>query len=466
MNIITRRVSSVSCIIQCTLVMVIILFAAPSWAMLTIEEERALGDEFYKKLADRNILVKNQEINGYISELGTRILSQSEQSPFSFTFSVVNDSGINAFATPGGYVYVYSGLIRNTENESQLAGVLAHEIAHVKARHIAKLMEKQTKLGIAALAGMLAGAFLGGKEGGAAIASLSMATAASLSLKYSRENEEEADLLGMNYLVRAGYDGHGMLDFLKIMRQYEFYSNIVPSYFLTHPGTGDRIRYLDGLLETTYRKSTGKETILVRFPRVKTILIIDEDNPESQIKYFRERLAQNPGDVEGIYGLAMVHQKLGNMEDAFGNFEHALALAPDDPDILRDLGINYFNTGRTEAAIEKLGKAHALNRDDRDTILYLGKSYDAAGEFAKALTFFNDYRLKDPDDAAIYYNLAMAYGRIGDSGRSHYNFGIFFKKSVKPRSALFHFKAALEAFPPGSEEASRVKSEIDSLSAQ
>ncbi len=210
-------------------------------ASFTIEDEKKLGKEFYEKLQKGNFLLQNEQVNSYLALLGGRILASSEKAPFDFQFSIIRSAAINAFATPGGYVYVNQGLINLVENEAELAGVLAHEIAHVNGRHIAEIIDRSTKLSISTLAAILAGAFLGG--GGdltAAVASFSMAAATSLSLKYSRQQEEAADRTGLSYLVASGYDGKAMLDFLKIMSRYEYYSNTIPSYFLTHPGTDER----------------------------------------------------------------------------------------------------------------------------------------------------------------------------------------------------------------------------------
>ncbi len=225
------------------------------------------------------------------ASLGERILSHSDKVPFEFKFSIIRSSAINAFATPGGYVYINQGLINLVENEAQLAGVLAHEIAHVNGRHIAEIVDRSKVINIASLAAILAGAFLGGSgDAVAAVTSFTMATAATLTLKYSREHEEAADRTGMSYLVAAGYNGGAMLDFLRIMRRYEFYSNTIPSYFLTHPGTDERTRYIDALLQTTYTRK-GAESILGNLKRVQTLLLLEGKTTDSaNLQHFQQRL--------------------------------------------------------------------------------------------------------------------------------------------------------------------------------
>lgn len=449
----------------CTVITIAALVLAggqSSYASFTLKDENELGKEFYEKLEAKGILATNPAVNDYITTLGNRILSDDTPSPFNFTFSVIKNSGINAFATPGGYVYVYEGLIKIADNESQIAGVLAHEIAHVKSRHIAQRIEKSQKLGVATLLSVLAGAFLGGGELSAAVTGFSMAAATSLSLKYSRDNEEEADRKGMRYLVSAGYDGKGMLDFLRIMRRYEYYSNSVPSYFLTHPGTGDRIRYLDGLLHTTYTKP-GATSITGGLDKIKTLLVLNEGNLSASLKYFQNKLKDNPGNVDFRYGLAVIQGRMGHTAEALENFSLALQQSPENEYILRDLGIYYFNLGRATDAINDLRRAYRVNPNDPDTILYLGRSYEAIGKFSIALELYEKFRNDNPDNEDIYYNLAMMYGKTNNSGDSHYNFGIYFKKKHKPRSALFHFKAAEKDYPPESSKGMLIRKEIDSL---
>jgi predicted Zn-dependent protease len=446
-----------------TILMFLLATDTSSYASFTIQDERKLGKEFYEKLKNKGFLIKNPKVNDYINKIGQNILSHTTKSPFHFTFSVIKSSGINAFATPGGYIYVYEGLIKLVENESQLAGVLSHEMAHVKSRHIAQTIEKSQKLSIATLVAILAGAFLGGGgEGTAAIASFSMATASAINLKYSREHEEEADRKGVSYLVRTGYDARGMLDFMKIMRRYEFYSNSIPSYFLTHPGTSERIRYLDGLLQTTYKKR-GAETIIGGLNRIKTILALSKEDLNSSLKYLQNELREHPNDLDFICGVAVIQCRTGRTTESLKNFLRALKQSPLDENILRDLGICYFNTGKTKNAIKSLRKAYSINKNDPDIVQYLGKSYETLNNYSTALDLYKRFLRNNPENTNIYYSLAMAYGKTGNPGDSHYNFGIYFKKKNKPKSALFHFKAALKYFPPDIDESNKIKKEINSI---
>jgi predicted Zn-dependent protease len=433
-------------------------------AEFTLEDERKLGKEIYDKLASHDLILKNPRVTRYVESIGHQVLTQSKKVPFDFKFTVMKSSAINAFATPGGYIYVNTGLILVAENESEFASVLAHEIGHANARHIASIIEKSKKVNVATLAGVLAAVVLGGgSPEGLAVATFSMAAGATMQLKYSREHEEEADRFGMAYLASAGYDPQSMPDFLKVMRRHEFYSNSVPSYFLTHPGTDERIRYLDGLIQVRYNKR-GSENIIGGFQRIQTILRLDDKNEASALSYFKSEAEKNPRDVDALLGLAVTQAKLGQMPDALTNFNRALELSPKDPDVLRGLGKSLIDAGRSAEAVGFLEKAYAVDENDLETAISLGRAYEQTGNYRAALAVFQKAEGKYSDDENVYYHLATNYGHLNQPGESHYNFGVYFKKKKKKDSALFHFREALKYAPPGSARATDLQKQIETLS--
>ena len=439
------------------------LLEGTALASLTLEEEKKLGREFYEKLEKANALLQNERANAFIGRIGERILSHSENVLFEFKFSIIRSSAINAFATPGGYVYINQGLINLAENESELAGVIAHEIAHVNGRHIAEIISRSQKLSISALAAILAGAFLGGSgEVGAAVTSFSVAAATALSLKFSREQEEAADRMGISYLTASGYDGKSMLDFLRIMRRYEFYSNAVPSYFLTHPGTDERTRYLDALLQTTYTRE-GKKSIIGDLKRIQTILLLAGKANDANLSHFQKILEGAPDDVDALYGLAVTQDRLGMIPESLAAFQKAVRLAPNDPEIIRDQGITFFKLGRLQEAAASLRRAGQLAENDPGALLYLGRAYEGLGDLPGALEIYKKVEKMRLNDEDVLYNLAMAYGKANHPGDSHYYFGLYFKKKGKPESALFHFSKALKLFPANPARSREIAKEIESL---
>ncbi len=437
--------------------------AGTARASFTIEDEKKIGREFYEKMEKANVLLRNPKINDYINRLGNMVLAKSDKAPFEFHFYVIKSSAVNAFATPGGYIYLNRGLINLAENESQLASVIAHEIAHVNGRHIAQIVDKATKINIATITAMLAAAFLGGGgDLGAAVMGFSLATATTLTLKYSREHEEEADRMGMATLVATGYNPQGMPDFMKLMRRYEYYSKSVPSYFLTHPGTDERIRYMDALLQTTYRQR-GRDNIIGGFKRVQTVLLFGSTSLESTLKHFTENLATNPNDVDDLYGAAVTAYKLGQADRSLAYFRQAVKLSPGDEDILRDMGIAFFKLGKPKEAIAVLQKAMDINPTDTDTIQYMGRSYAALEDYGSALALFQRIEDRPVEDPDLYYSIALAYGKMNRPGDMHYFFGLHAKKNNKTDTALYHLRAAIPFFPKGTKRADDIEAAIKSL---
>lgn len=447
------------------LLILILCLSGPHLAQgaFTLEDEKRLGKEFYDNLEKHQAISHNQRATIYVATVGNKILANSESLPYSYRFSVIKSQAVNAFATPGGYVYINEGLLTLVESESELAGVLAHEIAHINARHIADSIEKSKKLNIATLAAVLAGAFLGvGADLGAAVASFSIAGMQSMSLKYSRDHEEEADRLGMAYLVSTGYDAKSMLDFFKIMRRYEFYSNSIPSYFLTHPGTDERIRYLDAMIQTTYKRR-GKDSIVGNLKRIQTLVLLQSRDYHGNLKHFQNNLKKYPNDIDDLFGLAVTCEKLGQTSEAFQAFHKAYALSPTDADVLREMGIAYYNAGKAKEAMVYLQEALKHDPDNMISLLYLARSHESVGNSVQAMAHFKEIENKIIVDDEVYYNMAMIYGKTNHPYESHLYFGKYFKRKLKRDSAIFHFQAALKYVSPNGPEAGDIQKEILSL---
>jgi predicted Zn-dependent protease len=368
---------------------------------------------------------------------------------FDFHFYIVDSSAINAFATPGGYIYINTGLILAAKSEAELAGVIAHEIGHANARHIASIIDKSKKLNAAALTAVLASILLGGGETSGAIAAFSLAGSSSLTLKYMREHEEEADRLGIQYLVGAGYDPMAMIDFLKMMKQHEFLSKTMPSYLQTHPGTDNRIYYLDSLI-TSQNLQQGAKNIIGNFKRIQATIPLDATSLNYRYNQLLKSLQDNPEDTDTLYSLALIEDQLGLTDSAIQRYQKILNLSPDDADALQNIGSLYLKMGKPFLAVEQLTRASKLHPQSDSILFNLGKAYFAAGNFKKALECYLPIQDKKFNDADINYFIAMTYGRLNNRGESHYYFGLHFKDAQKINSALFHFKEALKYFPNNS----------------
>ncbi|HUP46270.1 MAG TPA: M48 family metallopeptidase [Thermoanaerobaculia bacterium] len=203
--------------------------------LISIEEEWQLGQQLSQDIARQVQLNRDPVVNQYITEMGRKIVANTNMANLPWNFYVVNDPSINAFAIPGGHVYIHTGLINAASNASELAGVMAHEIAHVLARHSTQQISRQYGLSV------LAGLVLGQDPGQLQRMAAEIVAGGTLA-RFSREAEEEADSLGLQAMNLAGYNPNGMVTmFEKLIASRRSSPGAVERFFSTHPLTEDRI---------------------------------------------------------------------------------------------------------------------------------------------------------------------------------------------------------------------------------
>ncbi len=432
-----------------------------SYYNLTNEEERKLGRKFLGHVKKHLTLIDDPTIIDYITTVGKRIETQLPSHPFTYHFYVVKEEAYNAFAAPAGHVFINSGLLAAMDNENELAGILAHEIAHVACRHIAKRIERSSKIGLATLAGVLAGIFLGGGAATGAITAGSVAAGQSMSLMYSREDEAEADQVGLKYLIRAGYGAEGLLSILKKIRSVRWFGpKEIPTYLTTHPAIEDRLAYIDTQLEIRPEWGTPSRKIgPYDFRKIHTRLIALYGDVDAARRRFQAVLDKEPDNPLAHYGMALVSEREGQRETALDLFKKAILYNPADPDILLDMGRSYFFAGNYGQAISVLKGALAFRPKDREGYFLLGRSYLETGNSHKAIEALKNLVALDPNFTEGYYYLGNAYDKIKNRGNAHYNLGLYFEQKGDTKNAVFHFKRALNFLrdDPGRRESIRKK---------
>lgn len=418
-------------------------------ASLSVEREKEMGRRLVLQIEKELDIIRDPIVQQYVDGIGNRILSQIGRTPYEFHFYVVKSPDPNAFAIPGGHIFLASGLIIMASSEDEVAGVVSHEVGHIKARHIAKRIETAKKLSLVTIAGILAGVIVGGKAAGAITAG-SVATGQALALKYSREDEREADQLGFQYLIKAGYDGWGTVSFLrKLHRMNSLSPGTPPHYLSTHPGIEDRISYLmERLRNSPVRasKENGRD-----LKRVQAMLFVEERESQAAIRYFKSILKGKPTDLDGLYGLALAYKKMGRIDLAIGPLERARHLSPQDRGVIRELGICYFLKGRLDDAVSVLKESLVIHPEDILSLYYMGRAYQEKGNLEASLDAYLRAKKITPDIVDLYYSLAMVYGKRGDGCNSHRNFSIYFSKKGEVKYALIHLRKALKYCEEGEE---------------
>jgi len=211
----------------------------------TLERQVAMGKEYSQHVEATSKMVRDPEITAYVNRIGQDLVRNSD-SQVPFTIKVIDSDDINAFALPGGFFYVDSGLILAADSEAELAGVMAHEIAHVAACHAARGRTRGQLMNLASLPMMM----VGGPIGYVAYESMTIATPLTF-LKFSRKFESEADFLGVQYMYKAGYDPQALTAFFEKVKALEKRpQNAVVKAFQTHPQTPDRIQKTQNEIST------------------------------------------------------------------------------------------------------------------------------------------------------------------------------------------------------------------------
>jgi predicted Zn-dependent protease len=436
-----------------------------SWA-LTTEEEKKLGKRILLQM-ERNVKwMRDPALQAYVDKIGHSIVKEIGSTPFDFKFYLVMGTEPNAYAIPGGHIFLTSGLILLAENDQEVAGVMSHEIAHVTGRHLSQLLDRSKGLNIASLGAAIAAVLLGG--GGTAsqaIATTAMATSEAFTLKYTRENETDADQNGLRLLVRAGYDPEGMITFLnKIYKNSLISSPKIPPYLSTHPAIEDRIAFLQNLLHNGPRPQ-GPFRVVGNLRRIQTKVFVEEKEPHLAVNYFESMVKTNPRDVEALFGLGLSLQKMGRLDRSLDAFQAATSIVPEDPDLLREMGIVYFLSGKMDESLQTFKKLRELRQNDLLGNYYMGKVYQEQGKFEQALSLFHEVHKQMPESADVALSLGSAYGRTGQKGLSHFYFGKHFKLKREMNNALLHFRTCLEWLEKDRREREEAEREIKELTS-
>ena len=415
-------------------------------ASMTVEEEQELGDKLAHEIQQKLDMVNDPLVRAYVDEISRRLVEEARDHRFHYRFYVVKEQAPNAFAIPGGHIFITSGLIRLVDTEDELAGVIGHEIAHGVLRHIDKAIDRARRISLATLAAVIAGAFLSkDAKGAATLTTGAMAMAQSLMLKYTRDNEVEADQKGIQYMTDAGYDSQAMVTFLKkIYRWQRFTSPDVPTYLSTHPGIDSRIAYLSDTFGTAPKSLATHPPPAGDLEKLQTRLFLNEKGGAEGINKFSLLLQEKPGDANTLYGLGVSYVMVKRANEAITALSKALKVSPQDGYIMRELGVAYFQAQEVDKALDALQAAlHSFPRDT-NLLYYLAQGYQEKGHWDQSLSFYQRVLELDPQRIEIYHNLGVVYDKKGSLGSAHEHFGLYFKEKRERETALFHFRKALE----------------------
>jgi len=283
---------------------------------LTPYQERQLGEQIMVQVRQDPAYMPDPDTTDYLNRLGYELVAASQARQIDFEFFLIRDPMINAFALPGGFIGVHTGTILLAQSESELASVMAHEIGHVQQRHIARMIAKQ-KESMAIAVGSILLALLASRAGGdAAQAALAVGQGAALQrqLAFSRDNEREADRVGFDILVNAGFDPRAMAEFFTRMQNgTRIYESVAPAYLRTHPLSVERISDIQGRLNgvRTHLHADSLDFDLVR-ARLRVLQDESLEAARGAQTYFSDQIDNHTASNEtaAYYGLALAQLQL------------------------------------------------------------------------------------------------------------------------------------------------------------
>lgn len=438
-------------LIRVLLGVLLIVFPATARS-ITIQEEEELRQKFMVEVNAHYEIIHDSIISDYVNKIGEKILAVIPSQPFQYRFYVIKEDVYNAFAGPGGRIFINSGLFEALDNEDEIAGIIAHEISHVVCRHISQQMEQSKKVGLGALAGIAAGVLLGATGAGSvgtAAAVGSIAASQSLILAHSREDEMQADQRGVDFLVQAGYNPKGLQTSLtKIRSKQWFGKDQVPTYLMTHPAVEDRMSYLSAWIDAnTPRLERLPRRSNTEFDWVHTRLTAMYGSEKDVLRHFNAWVGREPDNPMALYGDGLILIRTGNRNAALERFRAALTRRAFDPVLLTEMGRTYFLDGRYAEAIGVLQSVLDLSPDETEALFYAGRSYMELGKFQDASRALESLLRTTPDYPEAMFYLGSTYGSLGRISEACYFLGLYYYTRGNYKNAVMQLEKALETTP-------------------
>lgn len=415
----------------------------------SIGDEREVGEKLLYSVRSAFELKDDPDITQYITKLGQSVLEVAGIQYFDYHFFVVDNKEFNAFAAPSGLIFFHSGLIGVMTSEDELVSVMAHEIGHIYKRHLASRVEKGTYSGIASLGLALAAIAFGGTTAPVLLTG-ALAAGQSFNLHFSRQDEEEADLLAYGWLKKLGRNPHGQVKMLESMRRISRYrSEKLPQYLLTHPDPEARLNYIQSLMEIDHEdiaeeQKNGQD---FDFFRIKYRILADVKDSEIFKNYLATVLADDKAAPffknMARYGLAQIAKNENDYNKSMELLKKVISAFPDKNSLKVDKGVIEFASGKLVEAEITLREALRLDGSDLYAAFTLGKLLSRTGKLAEAEQYFQRVSYHIPEYSQVYFELGQIAARNKQSGLAAFYLGKFNLFSGKLKLAEESLRNAL-----------------------
>jgi beta-barrel assembly-enhancing protease len=414
-------------------------------------QERKLGETVVRQMRASGAYMNDPEVNDYLNELGHRLTSVSIDVKQDFEFFAVPDAQINAFALPGGYIGVNTGLILLAQTESELASVLAHEISHVTQHHLARALSAQKDSMLMSLAGLalaiLAARAGSGSSGDAAAGAIAASQALTIQhqINFTRENEYEADRLGFQRLDAAGFDVTAMATFMqRLQTAMRFVEGSVPTYLRDHPVTYERVAEAQARAQGhPYRQVVDS----LDFHLVRALLRSYQGEPREAVKWFDDAIAEHKYNnaIAAQYGLVASLLRTTDFARARKELAKLEHMAPEHPMIEAIAGHVLLESGDVDGAIKRFGDAVARYPNKMQLVYDYPESLLKAGRNVDAAKFVEQQLQRFPGDGPLQLLAARAYAAQNKQMLAHRHQGEYYAWQGNLKGAIDQLQIASKA---------------------
>ncbi len=394
-------------------------------SVLSNAEEREYAESLIRQMRAYELLIEDPLINDFFSDMGFNLVSRSDQPEAAFSFVILDQDVINAFAAPGGVIALHSGLILLADTQDEVAGVLSHEIAHITQLHMYRAFEKGKTMSIISMLAMMGLILASGGDGQVITGAVMGAQAASAQaqINFTRHNEVEADRVGIRTLAAAGYDPQGMADFFSKMGHSSRANGEGPPEFLrTHPVSVNRIAEAKSRIQNLppVEAVEGRQFYIVQ-ARLRALL---EKDPNKSIKHFITELEKPLTDARkngNLYGLAIARQRNAEYDKAEAILSDLLEKEPSRLAFQLQVADLHLKRGQHEQAINALSDLYHSFPGNKAIALEYGRALldQNKPELAEtASVVLRQQLVKGESDPALYVLYAQAANIAGDEVRS------------------------------------------------
>ncbi len=416
-------------------------------AIVTPEEERRTGEAVVRNIRRAGGILDDPLLHDYLNHLAYRLVSNSDTQQPQYDFFMINDRVINAFALPGGYIGVNYGLFLASDSESELASVLAHEIAHVTQRHHARAYEFSEGSNIPVLAAMIAALILGSQGSEVGQAALTAISAGSIQkqINFTRANEKEADYIGIQLLADSGFDPQGMAVFFqKLDKQSRLYGPQAPEFLRTHPVTESRIAdATNRAAQMQPRSSPNPKNYYLMRARIQVITASDKKAVRNGFEKTLKSGRYLDRDAE-LYGHALSLIETGEFAQARKILNELLTTDPNRIAYLLERARLESMANQHKEAILHFKQALADYPGNGPLTLAYAKALLRAGKANEARQIITDYQRQNPGEPHFYKLLAEAEAKLDHSANTHIAMGEYYYRIGQTHQAIDQLSLALK----------------------